>query len=383
MDNFGTFSLVEERVLFDESEPKTETKAEKLGEPEAGADFIVLAVDNPAFKISKPSFEIDIYGKTMLEWVKSVCENEPKVRQVEPKHNVLEEIKPLLGEKDITVVLYSDAPLITKNTVNQAISFLLSRGLNVCKLTHGYIFKTEYVKRAFDIFLTETHYFNEEDFLIASNFKQLSLISEIARNRILSYHMTNGVHIIDPSSTHIGCDVKIGKDVTIHPNNIVYGRMEIGDDVTLFSENLIGDGVIMAGSTVLMSRIKKSVIEKNVKIVYSSVDKSFIGEGVDLRLDSKVTSSVIGSGTCILGGTIFNAKVGRNCILNTGCMVISYKDEKVILKDNVIIGAGAVLPIALVVGENSTVLPTTLVRIDVPPNSIFGNKTESEIKPKQ
>lgn len=383
MDNFGTFSLVEEKTLYDEANSKTETKPQVEVSYEERADFIVLAVNNPAFKVSTPTFEIDIYGKTMLEWVKSVCENEPKVKEVEIKHSVLDEIKPLLGEGEITVVLYSDAPLITKNTVSEAISFLVNRGLNVCKLTHGYIFKTEYVKRAFDIFLTETHYFNEEDFLIASNFKQLALISEIARNRILSYHMNNGVHIVDPSSTFIGCNVKIGKDVIIHPGNIIYGNMEIGDNVKLFSENLIGDGVIMSGSTVLMSRVKKSVIEKNVKIVYSSVDKSFIGEGVDLRLDSKVTSSVVGKGSCILGGTIFNAKIGKDCILNTGCMVISYKEEKVVLKENVIIGAGAVLPVSLVVGENSTILPMTLVRGDVPPNSVFGNKMENEIRPKQ
>ena len=38
--------------------------------------------------------------------------------------------------------------------------------------------------------------------------------------------MENGVTLIDPESTYIGIDVKIGKDTIIYPNNILEGNTQ-------------------------------------------------------------------------------------------------------------------------------------------------------------
>lgn len=383
MDNYNSFSLVADETLvlpdddcIIEAEPQKEEKSTK------SVDFIVLAVENPNFKTTKPSYELDIFGKSMLDWVKSVCDSTVKVKVVQVKHNVLEEIKPLLGDAEYTVVLYSDSPLLTKATICEAIDYTISSGINVCKMTHGYILKTEYISRAFDIFTTETHYFNEEDFLVAYNFKQLALITEIAKNRILNFHMQQGVHIVDPSTTFIGSEVSFGKDIMIYPNNNIYGKMEVGDGVTFFSDNLIGDCILKDNCSILRSRVKKSVIGKNVKIGYSSVDKTFVGDNVDIRTDSKVTSCELAEDVCVIGATLFNAVVGKNSIINSNAVVVSYKDEKVIIKDNVIIGVNATIPVAVCIGSNSTILPTSTIRSDVPASSICGDYVTQTIKPK-
>ena len=44
------------------------------------------------------------------------------------------------------------------------------------------------------------------------------------KNRINKKHMENGVILIDPSNTYINCDVKIGKDTVIYPNNVIEGK---------------------------------------------------------------------------------------------------------------------------------------------------------------
>lgn len=388
MEKLETFSLVEEEslVLPDDElivEQKAVTKTQSEDRSNQDLDFIVLAVNNKAFKINKPSFEIEIYGKSMLDWVKSVCISEPKVKEIEVKHNILEEIRPLLGDGEYTIVLYSDSPLITKATIEEAYEFTVAKGLNVCRLTHGFVFKTEYVKRAFDIFSTETYYFNEEDFMIAFNFSQVALIGEIIKNRILNYHMQNGVYITDPSSTFIGSEVKIGRDVTIYSDNNIYGKSEIGNNVILKSKNTIKDSVLQDGVVVSDSKIKQSVIKKGSDVFSSNIENTLVGENNKISSGTNIISSRLGNSNTVTNTYISRVNIGNNCSLNPNSTIMSTKKEILNIKDNVVVGAGVTISIPVVVGENATIIAGTCVKNDVPKDSVYSDKTEYNIKPKQ
>jgi len=70
--------------------------------------------------------------------------------------------------------------------------------------------------------------------------------------RINSFHMDNGVTIIDPDNTYIGMDVVIGRDTVIYPGNVLEGRVTIGEKCTLYPNNRIIDSSI-AKNCVLQS----------------------------------------------------------------------------------------------------------------------------------
>lgn len=50
------------------------------------------------------------------------------------------------------------------------------------------------------------------------------------RERINKRHMLGGVTIIDPASTYIGADVKIGSDTVLLPGTVLTGNTVIGED---------------------------------------------------------------------------------------------------------------------------------------------------------
>lgn len=56
--------------------------------------------------------------------------------------------------------------------------------------------------------------------------------------RTNTYHMQNGVTIIDPNTTYIGQDVTIGKDTIIFPNTQIKGKTIIGENCIIECSNI-------------------------------------------------------------------------------------------------------------------------------------------------
>ena len=60
----------------------------------------------------------------------------------------------------------------------------------------------------------------------------LSNAEKALQQRINIEHMRNGVTIIDPTTTFIGPDVKIGMDTIIEPGVRINGETEIGEEAS-------------------------------------------------------------------------------------------------------------------------------------------------------
>lgn len=73
---------------------------------------------------------------------------------------------------------------------------------------------------------------------------QLAEATAVLRDRINRMHMLNGVTIIDPNSTYIGPNVKIGADTIVFPGNYIIGNTIIGEDNVIKSNNFIEDATI-------------------------------------------------------------------------------------------------------------------------------------------
>ena len=63
--------------------------------------------------------------------------------------------------------------------------------------------------------------------------EELANISSIVFKKINSFHMNNGVTIINPDTTFIDNSVTIGKDTIIHPMTVLRGSTSIGENCTL------------------------------------------------------------------------------------------------------------------------------------------------------
>ena len=344
---------------------EVQVKPEKVDMSQKDVNFIVLAVNSPYFGIDKPSFNLDVCGKTMIEWVENACALTPTVKQVPFKFDLLKEIKPLLNNSTWTVVLFSDSPLLTRKTVENAFSIAEQKGLNVLKLTRGYVFNTEYISRVEEIFGTETYYLEEEDFIVASSFKQLSIVRDIMKGRICDYFMRNGVDVVDPSSTFIGANVSIAKNTTIMPMVKLLGRVNIGQNCRIESGSVLKNCVVGDKSLIENSSLRDCVLGEETIVQNSILEDVVLGEGSVVKSNS-VLNKVSAKGRLgVEGAVLRNVKTEGNVDVKTGAVLLS-ENGVVKMFGNNTVGIGAKILAPVSVGQNVCIKDGEEVRKDMP-----------------
>lgn len=256
-------------VLIDLDENSVQTSVQTEMQTDYSNDVlaIVLLYRNANFKgVIKP-YNLEICGKKMYEWaMESVSDFEVKTIACDDHSNIVPLIKPLLNNKKTTIVLYSDTPLITKNTIYEILDYFSIRHLNVLKLNRGWVFDTEYISKAESVTSVITREFGENDFFAVGDAYTLEKATNVLKNRILDFHLNNGVFIEDKNTTFIDASVIIESGVKIEPNNVLKGETYIGKNVILEPNNTIISSIISSGCDIKSSYVKNSKITENMVV---------------------------------------------------------------------------------------------------------------------
>ena len=181
---------------------------------------------------------------------------------------------------------------------------------------------------------------NEEIYGINSKIN-LAEATKIMNNRTLNRLMSEGVTIVDPSSTWIDEETEIGKDTIIYPSTYIEGKNKIG------SHCKIGPFAHLRGDVVLEDYVKVGnfveVKKATIKSHTNACHLTYIG-------DSEIGSNVnIGAGTITANYNPLN-KV----------------KSKTVIKDNVKIGSNSVLVAPVEVEEGANVGALSIITKDVP-----------------
>ncbi len=181
---------------------------------------------------------------------------------------------------------------------------------------------------------------NEEIYGINSKIN-LAEATRIMNNRTLNRLMSEGVTIVDPSSTWIDEETEIGKDTIIYPSTYIEGKNKIG------SHCKIGPFAHLRGDVVLEDYVKVGnfveVKKATIKSHTNACHLTYIG-------DSEIGSNVnIGAGTITANYNPLN-KV----------------KSKTVIKDNVKIGSNSVLVAPVEVEEGANVGALSIITKDVP-----------------
>lgn len=198
-----------------------------------------------------------------------------------------------------------------------------------------------------------------EDTIGVNSRVQLAEAEEILRKRINNKHLTNGVTLIDPNTTYIGVDVKIGKDTIIYPNNILEGKTEVEEGCILLQNNRIKDSIIERNVEIQSSVILESKIGQNTTVgPFAYIrPESTIGENVRIGDFVEIKKSTIGDGTKVSHLTyIGDASVGGNCNFGCGTVVVNYdgkEKHKTIIGNNSFIGCNTNLVSPVEVSDNT------------------------------
>lgn len=259
---------------------------------------IILKYHNLDFKIKKKSYNLKLFGKTMIDYVKTAAkEYETKIIPAKPGVDVITTILPHLTCADYTAVLYCDTPLLTSTVIREAIDFAVFKNLDVCKLPRGYVFKNKFLEENYATMqlktsdgktgkstenaqenttmhsmkqkepMVQSFNFFEEQFTAAINFTQLEKVFKTMQQKINENYQLNGVNILDSASTYIEPGVTFGKNVTIYPNNKITKKSILKNNVTVFEHNIISQTVMEENSNTTFSVLVHCVVKKNVSVL--------------------------------------------------------------------------------------------------------------------
>ena len=196
---------------------------------------------------------------------------------------------------------------------------------------------------------------------------ELALVSRVLRERKNISLMEAGVILIDPATTYIDDEVKIGRDTIIYPNVTLQGNTEIGENSKILSGTRVIDSKIYDNVRIESSVIEESIVENGVTIGpfahlrpkshlkedvhignFVETKKSVLEKGVKAGHLTYLGDAHVGEKTNIGAGTItcnydgknkFKTEIGKNAFIGSDTMLVA----PVNIGDNALIGAGSVI----------------------------------------
>lgn len=227
-------------------------------------DEVLFVVVKAYHSFVKDLPNVELCGKRLLDWVLNAgsgCET----RIIEDCEDIIGRVRNITTNKNIIAVFYSDTPLLDKGTFNKFCEYFSSHNMNFLRLSRGFIVKSEFLKNNFTLAQGASE-LDDKNLLVADSAKVLNLMSNSLYNRILNYHIKNGVIIYGQNTVFIDGDVEIEGGVIIYPNNVIKGQSIIGENAVIESGNVIKNSIISNGAVVRSSYIENSKISAGASI---------------------------------------------------------------------------------------------------------------------
>lgn len=206
--------------------------------------------------------------------------------------------------------------------------------------------------------------------------KELAQVTQVLRDRINDGWMQEGVTIVDPSTTMIHSDVRIGRDTTILPFTLLEGKTVIGDDCVVGPSSRLVDSRLGHGVTVQNSVL----LEASVGDRTSVGPFAFLRPGADVGANCKIGDFVEIKKSRIDDHSkvphlayVGDAHLGSYVNIGAGTITCNYDGKNkhhTEIEDGVHIGANTNLVAPVRVGHGSTTGAGAVVTRDVPPDSL-------------
>lgn len=217
---------------------------------------------------------IDILGKSSLEWLRNSLKGYNFKEFDYNNEDIVRFVKENVFNKKIVVVLFSNMPLLTKQTIDNYIEYFKIKKLSTLKMPRGFIFDFQYLLTVDKVYNPQVVNLFEEDFISLNSLTDLNLVYNAMKKRILNFHENNGVIIYDENSTIIEAEVNINSGVKIYPNNTILGETYLSNGVVLKGGNKIENSIIKDDCIIENSVIDNCIVEENSKVLDYSVIKN-------------------------------------------------------------------------------------------------------------
>lgn len=206
-----------------------------------------------------------------------------------------------------------------------------------------------------------------------NNRVHLAEAEAVMRKRINTAWMMEGVTMMDPASTYIEADVKIGRDTIIFPNTWIRGKTTIGENCEIGPNAIIQETRIGSGCTVLAAVMEYAEMDDGSEIgPFGHLRKgAHLGKGVHMGNFGEIKNSYLGPGTKMGHFSyIGDATIGEDVNIGAGTITCNFDGvhkHHTDIGDHVFVGSDTMLVAPLKLGEGAHTGAGAVVTHDVPP----------------
>jgi bifunctional UDP-N-acetylglucosamine pyrophosphorylase/glucosamine-1-phosphate N-acetyltransferase len=204
----------------------------------------------------------------------------------------------------------------------------------------------------------------------------LARVEAIWRRRIVGHHQRAGVTIVDPESTWIEGDVKIGADTTILPGTSLRGQTEIGAHCEVGPHSTLTDARLRDGARATHSYLLDCEVGPGATVGPFAYLRpgAQLGEQAKAGSFVEIKNSRIGDGAKVPHlSYVGDAEVGDRSNLGAGTITANYDGFE---KHRTVIGAGVrtgvhtsfVAPV--IVGDGAYTAAGSVITRDVPADAL-------------
>ena len=232
--------------------------------------------------------------------------------------------------------------------------------------------------------------------------KQLAEATRIKQMQINDELMDGGVTMIAPELVWCGPDVRIARDVTLHPNITLIGNVEIGEDTTLLpttmlKDTTVGEGCRIGPNTRLYDTVVGNgcVVDETVSHEARIDDGATAGpraylrpgahlcEGAKAGTHVEIKKSTIGKGSKVPHlSYIGDTEMGEGVNIGAGSITCNYDGKhkhKTIVGNNTFIGSDTMMVAPVEIGNNVVVGAGSVITKDIPDNALAVARSREKI----
>ncbi len=224
------------------------------------------------------------------------------------------------------------------------------------------------------------------EFLGANDRHQVVLSEKWLQKKVNTKHMDNGVTLISPNDIYIGADVVIEEDVTIYPNNHIYGKSHLATGTILYPNSWLDNAVIGEDTKIDSSRITDSSVGSHCTVGPSAHLREHTSVGNNVRVGNFVEFKRVSieehssiAHLVYLG----NTSVGKNVNIGCGVVTVNYdgrNKHETHIGDGSFIGSNANLIAPITIGENVVIAAGSTVDRDIETGDMAIARSRTEIK---
>ena len=199
---------------------------------------------------------------------------------------------------------------------------------------------------------------------------------KIMNDRVVKKVMLEGVTVIDPATTHISADAKIGMDTVLYPGTIIEGKTVIGEDCVIGPNTRITNCVIGDKNEIISSVLVDSTVGNNTSVgpfAYMRPN-SKVGDKVKIGDFVEIKNATIDNGTKVAHLTyVGDADVGKNVNFGCGTVVVNYDGKnkhRTTIGDDVFIGCNTNLVSPVKVNDGAFTAAGSTITDEVPENAL-------------